>query len=134
MGAGVLRGEDRRGETLVVGAAGVFGADVVDGPEVTVNEGAFDTFVAQRRAVDPGVDGVGGEPVAVDAKRLRAGVAISARIEWFTKPQKGFTTDPRHAGVRQGTKAARRRSGAIVGVGGRGDRTGGGRVVVGGRR
>src|SRR5258706_2028801 len=120
---------DGGGEALVIGAAGVFAADVVDGAVVAVNEGAFDAFVGEGGTVDPGVDGVLGEPEAVDAKALRGGNAVGAGVKGLAKANEGFAEGGRFAGIGSAANAAGGRGGVVMGVGGRGDRGRGGWVV-----
>src|SRR5688572_9766177 len=59
------------GKTLMVGAAGIFGANVVNSAKVSVNEGAENALIAEDGAIDPSAHVVGDEPLAVSAETAR---------------------------------------------------------------
>src|SRR3954469_17981245 len=53
---GVVAGSaDWSAESLMVRASGVFSGDIIDRAEISIHKGSFDTLVAQRGPVDPGV-------------------------------------------------------------------------------
>src|SRR5437762_2969473 len=113
----------------MIGAAGVFAADVIDRAEVAIDEGAFDAFIGEGGTVNPGVDSVLGEPEAVDAKGLGGSTTVGAGVDWLAKADEGFAPGGRFARVGSAAHPAGGGGGVVMWVGGRGDRTRGRRVV-----
>src|SRR5262245_57788612 len=54
---------------LMVGAGRVLGTDVVDNARIAIDECAKDLFIAERRTIDPRIDGVLRVTLAVGSER-----------------------------------------------------------------